>query len=123
MKALVVVAHGSRRDASNKEVEQLGHEMAKRLESQYPLVSTGFLELAEPLIPEAIIECIKQGATEVNVLPYFLSAGRHVQEDVPHEVKTVQDAYPHINIRLLSYIGSLPQLLDLMCHYAESEIT
>ena len=47
----------------------------------------GFLELAEPSIPDGIQRCIDAGATEVVVVPYFLSAGRHVSEDIPAEVE------------------------------------
>lgn len=122
MKGLVVVAHGSRREASNQEVRLLSGLMHERLKPLYPLMNTGFLELAEPLIPESIIQCIEQGATEICVLPYFLSAGRHVQEDIPFEVRKVQQAYPEIKISLLSYVGGLPGLLDIMCEYAEERL-
>ena len=51
MKALVVVAHGSRRAASNTEVGELACRLAGLVHTDYPLVSAGFLELAEPSIP------------------------------------------------------------------------
>ena len=121
MKALVVVAHGSRRQASNEEVKSLVAQIGLRMKSEFPLVNAGFLELAEPLIPESIIECIEKGATQVSVLPYFLSAGRHVQEDVPAEVEKVRVAYPEIELQLLSYVGGLPQLLDIICEYAAQQ--
>jgi len=115
MKALVIVAHGSRREASNEEVIALSASVSTRLEEQFAIIGTGFLELAEPLIPDAIEQCILKGATDISVLPYFLSAGRHVQEDVPHEVKTVQQKYPNIKISLLSHLGGMPEVVSLIC--------
>jgi sirohydrochlorin ferrochelatase len=106
MKALVVVAHGSRRSASNDEVKELACWLAGDLANHYPIVEVGFLELAEPLIPDALERAIEAGATEVAVFPYFLSAGRHVVKDVPDEVKTVQDKYPQIPITMLTYLGA-----------------
>lgn len=120
MKALVIVAHGSRREASNEEVRQFSKQVFASLKDEYPLMNTGFLELADPLIPESIIACIEKGATVVKVLPYFLSAGRHVQEDVPVEVEKVRVLYPHVDIEILSYVGGLQSLSSLVTDYVKS---
>jgi sirohydrochlorin ferrochelatase len=53
---------------------------------------------------------IEQGATEICVFPYFLSAGRHVVTDVPNEVKIIQEKYPDLQINILTYLGALPGL-------------
>jgi sirohydrochlorin ferrochelatase len=120
MKPLVIVAHGSRREASNEEVRQFSEQVYVSLKDEYPLMNTGYLELAEPLIPESIIDCIKKGATSVKVLPYFLSAGRHVQEDVPREVEKVQASYPDVAIEILSYVGGLQSLPKVVTDYVKS---
>jgi sirohydrochlorin ferrochelatase len=54
MKALLLVAHGSRRQASNVEVVALSAAIAREMKDDYPMVEAGFLELAEPSIPEAL---------------------------------------------------------------------
>lgn len=110
MKALVVVAHGSRRAASNEEVGKLACQLAGMVADTFPVVGVGFLELAEPLIPDALEKVIAEGATDISVFPYFLSAGRHVVTDVPNEVNVIQEKYPHIKITMLSYLGALPGL-------------
>ena len=110
MKALVVVAHGSRRAASNEEVGELACQLAGLVADEFPIVGVGFLELAEPLIPDSLEKVIAQGASEICVFPYFLSAGRHVVTDVPNEVKIVQDKYPEISIKMLTHLGALPDL-------------
>ncbi len=105
MKSILLVAHGSRRGASNDEVRELAAELGK-LRPDDELVECAFLELAEPSIPDGIQHCIDQGATTVTVLPYFLSAGRHVAEDIPHEVAIKQEQHPDIDIHISDYLGS-----------------
>lgn len=114
MKSLVLVAHGSRRQASNDEVRALSSTMAKEMANDYPIIEAGFLELAEPSIPDAIDCCIRQGATEVYVMPYFLSAGRHVQEDVPAEVDIARQKHKDIPMLTLTHIGGTPMMIDLI---------
>ncbi len=114
MQALLVIAHGSRRAESNEEVRNLTVGLAARARSDYPIVRCAFLELADPSIPDGIEHCIRAGATEVVVLPYFLSAGRHVVTDIPNEVRGKQEQYPHVNIRIADYLGASTGIPDLL---------
>ncbi|MCW8935457.1 MAG: CbiX/SirB N-terminal domain-containing protein [Gammaproteobacteria bacterium] len=114
MKALVLVAHGSRRQASNDEVVTLSKLIDEHMKSEFPIIEAGFLELAEPLIPDAIARCVKKGATDVCVVPYFLSAGRHVQEDVPAEVDKARQMHPHIPMDVLPHIGGSAMMIELI---------
>ncbi len=114
MKALLIVAHGSRREASNEEVRALGEAVAALPDNAFDRVGCAFLELAEPSIPDGLLQFIEAGATEITVAPYFLSAGRHVSEDIPAEVDKVKSAYPHITVRIAPYLGAsaaMPALL------------
>jgi sirohydrochlorin ferrochelatase len=112
--ALLVVAHGSRRAASNDEVRQLAEVMSARAGNRFTMVLPAFLELASPSIPDGIEHCIQAGATKVVVLPYFLSAGRHVAEDIPAEVDIKRMQYPQIQISIAAYLGSDNGVADLM---------
>ena len=114
MKSLLLVAHGSRRAESNDEVRELTQRLARFAGGAYAYVDCGFLELAEPSIPEGIQRCIEAGASEVVVLPYFLSAGRHVVEDIPREVKIKQDQYPQINIHITRYLGAAEAIPEVL---------
>ena len=119
MKSLLLVAHGSRREASNDEIRHLTAQLREHAGNRYQSVSCAFLELAEPSIPDGIEACIQAGAKEVIVLPYFLSAGRHVQEDIPREVTGKQQEYPEIPIRLVPYLGSADGITELLLGVAE----
>lgn len=118
MQALLVIAHGSRRAESNDEIRELTRLLAERAGSDYAIVRCAFLELAEPSIPDGIEQCIRDGAGEVVVLPYFLSAGRHVAQDIPNEVRGKQDEYPHITIRIAPYLGANAGIADLLLETA-----
>lgn len=120
-KALLIVAHGSRREASNDEVRALGEAIAKLADCRYDMVKTGFLELAEPSIPDGIQQCIDAGADEVVVMPYFLSAGRHVARDIPEEVAPKQQQHPDIAIRIAPYLGAADGIAELMLNMSEKE--
>jgi sirohydrochlorin ferrochelatase len=118
MKSLLLVAHGSRRAASNDEVRALTERLARQAGGRYGHVACAFLELAEPSIPDGIQGCIDAGADEVVVLPYFLSAGRHVAEDIPGEVKIKQEQYPQLRIHIAPYLGLSDAIPDLLLQAA-----
>ena len=54
-----------------------------REETGRPIVELAHMELCEPGIDVAFSRCVEQGATLVAVSPFFLSPGRHWQEDIP----------------------------------------
>jgi len=120
MKSLLLVAHGSRRAASNDEVRELTQRLAEQAGDEYGFIDCGFLELAEPSIPDGIQRCIDAGARQVVVLPYFLSAGRHVSEDIPAEVKIKQDEYPDIQICISGYLGAADGITGMLLNAART---
>ena len=119
MKALLVVAHGSRRMESNDEVRALTGRLGVEADGLYAQVQCAFLELAEPSIPDGLRAAIAAGATQVTVVPYFLSAGRHVVMDIPAEIEVVRKEYPDIEIVLAPYVGAAPGLTDLLLQQAQ----
>jgi sirohydrochlorin ferrochelatase len=120
MKALLLVAHGSRRQQSNDEVDKLAEQLRERCGEEYQIVHSAFLELADTLIPDGIRRCAQEGATEIVVLPYFLNSGRHVVTDIPEEVDSVRDELPGVEIKLASHLGASSVMLDLLVDTAHS---
>jgi len=113
MRYLLIVAHGSRRMASNDEVRKVAHCFNLQKHA-FDEVMVAFLELDAPSIPQGLINAIKQGATEIVVLPYFLSAGRHVSEDIPAEVAVVQKDYPNVIIKIAPYLGASDKMPEIL---------
>lgn len=120
MKSLLIIAHGSRREASNDEVRTLTCEIARQSSQDFALVDCAFLELATPSIPDGISACIAQGATDILILPYFLSAGRHVTEDIPSEVLQSRALYPDIRIEIAPYLGAHAAVAEIMATQARA---
>ena len=124
MKALLIVAHGSRREASNDEVRALTESLAARCADDWQAVRCAFLELAPPSIPDALESLVQAGAREILVVPWFLAAGRHVQEDIPAEVARIASAHPEIRIRITPHLGRARGLaeavLDLVASSTDS---
>ncbi len=118
-RALIVVSHGSRREASNEEVKRLAQLLLTHQENSFDDVSAAFLELAEPSIPDGIAAAIERGADEVTVLPYFLSAGRHVTQDIPAEVDKACRHKPDAVIRIAPYIGRAPEMAEIVLRLVE----
>ena len=121
MQALVLIAHGSRRQASNQEVMELASRLQQSAGDRYQLIEAGFLEIAEPSIPEAIETCIQSGATSIVVVPYFLAAGRHVAEDIPQIVTPVAEQHPQVTIRISEHIGMSDSMTRLILDSASSD--
>lgn len=122
LNALIIAAHGSRRALSNEEVVKLAEQLALAGNEHYQLIKAAFLELADPLIPEAIDECIKQGATKVVVLPYFLNSGRHAIEDIPQIVEQAQQQYPNVQLSVAPHLGTSPKMLELLSAAADEAL-
>lgn len=118
MKALLLVAHGSRRDTSNDEVRKLTERLRIRAADQFGQVECAFLELAQPSIPEGIRKCALEGAGEVVIVPYFLSAGRHVLEDIPAEVAIGRQQNPELDIRVTAHLGAAEDIGGLLAGLA-----
>jgi len=118
VRSLLLVAHGSRRAESNAEIGRLRERLARAAAGRFDIVEHAFLELADPLIPEGIERCLAQGASSVQVVPYFLARGTHVAEDIPEQVAIKQREYPDRDIRITDYLGTSEALVDVLVELA-----
>lgn len=104
---LLIVAHGSRRAASNDEVRALAQRVRDLRSPGIDHVEAAFLELAEPSIPAGLERCVALGAQEIIVFPYFLAAGTHVAVDIPEAVLEFSERHPQVNVRLVRHLGAV----------------
>jgi len=112
--SLIIIAHGSRRSQSNDEVRALAEKIRRQAHTRFASVDCAFLELAEPDIPTAIDRAIEAGANHLHLVPYFLSAGRHVAHDIPDIVAGKRRQHPQVNIHLDAHLGSAPGMARLV---------
>jgi len=114
MQALLLIAHGSRREASNAEVRSLTQLLKQKTNGEYSIVECAFLELADPSIPDGVSACVEKGADSVTVLPFFLSAGRHVVTDIPEELQKAKTMHPDVSIKTSPYLGSAQGISEIL---------
>ncbi len=121
MKSLLLVAHGSRRAESNDEIALVAESLKGRVTADYAQTAYAFLELAEPSIEDGIDALVMNGATDITILPYFLSAGRHVHEDVPEIINMKQKQYSEVNLHIAPYIGEADEMIDVLVAISAGE--
>lgn len=112
MHALLMIAHGSRRPEANADLDYLAGEMRKR--DRFPLIGTAYLELAEPTIAAGGAALVERGATTVTMLPYFLSPGVHVREDLIEARAELASRFPTVEFRLAPHLGRHPLMAEIV---------
>ena len=114
--ALLLIAHGSRQDEANADLLYMVAEMRKT--GDYAIVEGAYLELSAPTIQEATARCVAQGAEKVVLLPYFLSAGVHVRQDLTAIRQKLAMDNPSVEFRLAEPLGPHPLLLEIVAQRA-----
>ena len=118
--ALLLIAHGSRREEANADLKRLAQEL--RAAAEFELVESAYLELAQPGIEEGAAACVGQGAERVVLLPYFLSEGVHVQEDLSAMHERLAARYPGIEFRLAEPLARHRLLFEIVKDRAREAI-
>lgn len=72
------------------------------------------MEIAKPTIADAISKCALAGASTIIIAPYFLSRGRHIQEDIPALVAAAQAQHPDVKCVVAEPIGLDPLMAQLI---------
>ncbi|HYG73441.1 MAG TPA: CbiX/SirB N-terminal domain-containing protein [Planctomycetota bacterium] len=114
--ALLIVDHGSKRHESNemlKFVRVKVKELAPDL-----IVNVAHMELAEPTIPQGFEACVKEGATEIVVLPYMLGPGKHSTGDIPRMVSEAAASHPGVVFRVSGCLGISSKIAELILERA-----
>jgi sirohydrochlorin ferrochelatase len=112
-RAILIVDHGSTREAANHMLEDLADLLRQRTSDPvYP----AHMELAEPTIARAFDRAVADGADFVFVFPYFLSPGRHSREDIPRMCAQAAARHPGVRWHCSGPIGLDPLMADLILH-------
>ena len=116
MTALLLIAHGSRRAEANADLDHVAAGM--RDCGGYGVVQCSYLELSEPGITAGGVACVEAGATTVVMLPYFLSPGVHVRDDLTEARDGLATRFPDVRFALAEPLGRHPLLLDIVAQRA-----
>jgi sirohydrochlorin ferrochelatase len=118
--ALLLIAHGSRNEDANADL----HFVVGGLEQRgHAIVVPSFLELADPDIEQGGELCVRQGARQVVLVPYFLSAGVHVRRDLTEAREKLARRYPEVEFRLAEPLSRHPLLLDVVADRVREALT
>ncbi|MEO1208753.1 MAG: sirohydrochlorin chelatase [Cyanobacteria bacterium J06638_20] len=108
---LLLVGHGSR-DADGRQ-SLLDFAVAyQALDASRPVIPC-FLELTEPTILQGVETCVKQGYTDLSVLPVLLFAARHNKFDVTNELDRARQHFPQVTFHYGRHFGITPAILEL----------
>ncbi|DAB41077.1 MAG TPA: cobalamin biosynthesis protein CbiX [Sulfurovum sp. UBA12169] len=114
MRGIVFVAHGSKKESSNREVLDLAELLNKEKAPGIVPIKAAFLEFAQPDIPQALKEMIEAGCTQIDIYPYFLNTGKHVSTDIPHIIQPLKELYPDTAFRILPHFGASSKLAKII---------
>jgi len=112
LEALLLVAHGSRKEIAYQEVRDLAVRIEQHSASDFEMVVPAFLEFAQPDIGAGVDYCVKLGAKKITVVPYFLSAGAHVNRDVPGQLDIANLRYPGVELHVTQHLGAADGILE-----------
>lgn len=111
MLAALLIAHGSRRQEANADLVALAEHV--RATERFAVVEIAYLELAQPDIPAGAAKCVERGATDVRMLPYFLSMGTHVADDLERYRREFEEQFPNVRFSLCPPLGVHPKIVEV----------
>lgn len=116
MKAVVLLAHGSRDPLWRRPMEAV----AERLRAAQPRlpVRCAYLELEQPDLDATVQQLVGEGIDQVTIVPMFLGTGKHAREQLPVLVNALRSRHPNMRIVLQPPVGEDPRVLDLLAAIA-----
>jgi sirohydrochlorin cobaltochelatase len=107
--AVVLCGHGTRHADGAAEFRVVAERVRARL-PRYK-VDYGFLELSEPLLPDALERLAAQGARRIVVIPCMLFAAGHAKTDIPNVIRAFETRHPDVEVIYGRVFGIDPSLL------------
>lgn len=117
-RAILLVDHGSRRAEANAVLDAVAEKLRRR--SPGCVVEVAHMDLAAPDIAQGVLACVRAGATEIVVHPYFLGPGIHIQRDIPREVESAAAQHPGLRVVISEPLGIHDKLVDVVLERVEN---
>jgi sirohydrochlorin ferrochelatase len=113
----VVFAHGSRVEPANQAVRSVVAELARA--GGFAHVEAAFLELGDPDLAGAVARLAAAGVDRVVVIPYFLTLGLHIDQDLPSLVRSISKQYNGLEIAVTPPLDGHPALTEILLDRAK----
>lgn len=111
---IILLGHGSRR---GKDTDLGLEEIRRRLQLRFnhgQRVCMAGLEFTPPSLEEAVLKLASDGTTYILVMPFFLFQGKHLKEEIPHDIERIKSLVPRVSLRLTDNLGLDSRLLDMV---------
>jgi len=120
-RSLVLFAHGARDPRWAEPFQRL----QQLTQAQVPdvSVSLAFLELMEPRLPALVKDLVRDGCTEVTVVPVFFGQGGHVLRDLPVMIDQLKQDYPELAINAVDAVGENADVQNAIARYCIGSLT
>ncbi len=112
MNAVVLVGHGSLRQASGASMIRLAALLRKQ--GVAPIATAGFLNFSRPTVADAVERCVRKGATHIAVQPYFLISGFYVKRILPKLIEEARIAHPTLTFSIADAFEYHPALVQMV---------
>ena len=104
MKAVILLAHGSRNARSDRPLAQL-RDWVQVLSPQDRVVDA-YLTLNKPDLRSCLRDLEAAGLSEAVVVPMFVAQGHHLNEEVPALLGSLQAEFPGLRLSLSPHLGA-----------------
>jgi len=108
-----MLGHGSRLAEANGEVFSLAALLSKNEGAGF-YNAVAFLQGGGPSLEEAVGEAAAAGCTTVYIVPFFLTSGIHIKDDIPQMLERVRQLYPEVELVQCQHLGCDPRLTSLL---------
>jgi len=108
--AILICSHGSRDPRAIDEFGLVAKALTERMPGQ--LVTSGFMEFAQPTITQSLNALKDQGAKTIWAIPGMLFAAMHMKTDIPGELDAFAQKNPDITVRFGRELGIDWRMLD-----------
>jgi sirohydrochlorin ferrochelatase len=110
-RAVILIGHGSRAAGADDDMERIAEGLR-----------TAYGGIVEPCrmagrgapFAEVFEKCVRLGAKEIIVIPYFLHFGVHLRQDIPEMLREAVAQHPEIRLVLGRHLGYDDSLVALV---------
>jgi sirohydrochlorin ferrochelatase len=91
LKAVIVLGHGSRAPEANRSFGEIVKMVAEKADSS--VVEPAFMSHCQPDLETSVKKMVEAGFKQIVIMPFFLYNGIHVQEDIPGDIRKLEEKY------------------------------
>lgn len=112
MKGVLILAHGSRENETEKTMDKISEMVRAKLPET--IIETAYLQFRKVNLAAGLNSLIRKGIDDITVVPYFLFEGLHIREDIPAEINEFLKDRPEIKVNMGKTLGADERLADIL---------